>query len=104
MSSLYEAWIASGEVTNYHRSISSFGGYLSPDIFNEFCGFHLEQQYDIRGLNYNMNVIKPMLEHTTRLVGNNETLYELLLGHVADTFQNPHKRAVAVLRERSRGN
>ena len=90
------AWIASGEAISYHRSVNSFGGYLSADIFNEFCGFQLEQQYDIDDLNYDLATIQPMLDHTMLFVGNNKELYELLLDHVADTFQNPHLRAPRV--------
>ena len=43
-------WIRSGNAPCYRRSVTSFGGPMASDIFNDYCGLFIEQQCDIRRL------------------------------------------------------
>ena len=89
----HQGLIKSGSTPCYRRSVTSFGGTMASDIFNEYCGLFIEQQYDITDYDYDLEVIQPMLDHTKRAVGPSDVYHDLLLDDMADFVQNPHMRA-----------
>jgi len=59
-------WIRSGRAPCYRRSVFSFGGPMASDVFNEYCGLFVEQQYDFTDYEYDLGAVQPMLDHIKR--------------------------------------
>lgn len=97
-------WVADPNTKTYHTSVNVFGGkQLASDVFNQYCGFPIEQRFDITDLNYDVDVIKPAIDHMKMMTGNDEEMYEFMMDHAADIYQNPHERAPRIFVIKGRG-
>jgi len=103
-------WNVGGHArTRYTRATISFrDGALGRDVFNLWCGFHVEQQQSIpdpwgivpycdpwvkdRAPGLPLAPIQPMLDHVWLMAGEDRDIYALLLNDLADLVQNPHAK------------
>jgi hypothetical protein len=88
----FNAWCTSGDARTYRRQADAYGGFVSSDVFNTFCGFPVEQNNVIADLDYDPEVVRPMVDHLFLIGEKNPVLHKLLLDNFADLVQNPHLR------------
>ena len=76
----------------YTRLVTTFFNDISTHVFNEFCGYQVEQLHTITDLEYDEAVIRPALDHLHSLCSSNDEEFEHFLDFAADMFQFPHER------------